>query len=418
LREGCLRGAVLILILVLAALAWLTGHPDAPVVDRAAGWPVVGPWAARFRELYRLPPPPTAPLHDPGPTIEVVTIWLPAEEPPVPVGGATAPVGGAAAPVRARPAGETGGPPLGREPEPVRPLPARSPDAARRERVRALLGAGAREAALGPYALLYDASLAELPWARWSELAAALDQAFTVRTGCAPLGEPAEAVVLFARRQDYRAFQSELERIAALDTAGHASGGLAALWTEGRSADQVESTLVHELAHFVVRRAIGPALPPWLDEGLAEDLAQTPFAMETRRFELGALRADFERRGLRLEVRGALAGLSRVAAATAAGSRLTLRELVALDWDGFVAGDAPLRYAESLFFLRWLFDGGDPAASAALRGFLGEIASGGAADGARLLERLGDAEELEAAFGAWLGAERARRFAAAGLPPL
>ena len=48
-----------LLILVLALLggvALLTQFPDSPVLDRLAEWPVIGPAAQRFRELYRPPP--------------------------------------------------------------------------------------------------------------------------------------------------------------------------------------------------------------------------------------------------------------------------------------------------------------------------------------------------------------------------
>jgi hypothetical protein len=409
--ERWTRAAILGLVGLLAGLAWLTGHPESPIVDRAVGWPGIGPLAVRFRDLYRPPQPAAPPAPEAGPSVEVVTIWLPSEEPPV----GRAPEIPRAPSVGAPPDAE---PPLGREPEPVLPLPARRADAERWTRAQILLGSRSRETVLGPYPLLLDSALDPAPLERWSALARALDATFALRTGCTPLGEPAESVVIFAGLEQYRAFQLEEGRIAALDTAGHASAGLAALWMDRRSLAEVEATLVHELAHLVVRRAVGPALPPWLDEGLAEDLAQTPFDLDSGRFELGALRSDFERIAGRVEVRGALAGLARVAAAEAGGSRTPLAELVALDWDRFVAGDAPLRYAESLFFLRWLFDGGDPAASAALRGFLAEVAQGEAADGARLLSRLGEPAALDAAFGAWLAAERYRRFAAAGLPRL
>lgn len=44
------------LLAALGGFAWLTHHPETPWLERAGQWPVVGPWAARFREAYLGPP--------------------------------------------------------------------------------------------------------------------------------------------------------------------------------------------------------------------------------------------------------------------------------------------------------------------------------------------------------------------------
>ncbi len=418
MRTLIARSALLLALLAAGGLAWLTGHPDSPWLDRAVRWPLVGGWAERFRELYRPPPPPARPAAE-GDEIEIVTIWRRER-------GVSPGAGAAAGEWRFErrpgssvdhPAAEDGEPPLGRAVVPPGPLPARAADPGRLRAAEALLGAAAWRSALGPYELLADAR-AEPPRERWSALTAALDAAFAERTGRAPLGAPAETVVLFADEAGYRALQAAEARLAGLATGGHASAGLAALWGSGRTPDEVESTLVHELAHFVTRRAIGPALPPWLDEGLAEDLGQAPFDAARGRFELGGWRVDVERSGDRIQIRGALAALDSAARALDAEPRVTISGLLALEWEDFVGAGAPVRYAQALAWVRFLFDGDDPQSAARFREFLAEIAGGESADGNRLLARLGgEPGELDARFAAWLRAERAGRFAAAGLPP-
>ena len=415
MRSWIARGAVVLLLGGLAGLAWLTGHPDAQVVERATRWPGIGGWAQRFRDLYRPPPPPPPPLEAER-EVEIVTIWMPARALP-PAAGAPArgarPVERAAAPGAAPGAA----PPLGRAVEPPRPLPARGADPERLRAAETLFGAPPLHTAVGPYAMVVESGI-EPPLARWSALAGALDATFAERTGCAPLGEPAESVVLFGAESSYRALQGFETRLAGLATGGHASAGLAALWSAGRSPDEVESTLVHELVHFVSRRALGPALPPWLDEGLAEDLAQTPFDSARSRFALGAWRADVERSAGRVEIRGALAALDLAARALDAEPPLAVGDLLRLDWEGFVGSAAPVRYAQALAWVRFLLDGGDPARAARFREFLDGVARGESAAGTRLLDLLGgDTPELEASFAAWLRAERGLRYAVAGLPP-
>ncbi|MEM9597969.1 MAG: hypothetical protein AAGD06_27140, partial [Acidobacteriota bacterium] len=52
---------ITLLFLALASglgIAWLSQNPEAPVLRRAEGWPIVGPVATWFREAYR-PPAPT-----------------------------------------------------------------------------------------------------------------------------------------------------------------------------------------------------------------------------------------------------------------------------------------------------------------------------------------------------------------------
>lgn len=413
LRRVVTSAALVAALGLAAGLAWLTGHPESPWVDRATGWPGIGPLATRFRDTFR-PPPAPAPTPAPeGPQIEVVTIWLPERTPPRPVPAA----GRATPPPPPTTESARGEPPLGREAEPPRPLPARPADPERLRVAETLVGAAATRTAIGPYALLADARAAP-PLERWSALAAALDAAYSERTGRVPLGEPAETVILFAAEPDYRSFQGIESRLAGVPASGHAGSGLAAFWSAGRTADEIESTLVHELVHFVSRRALGPALPPWLDEGLAEDLAQTPFDAARGGFELGGFRADVTRGEIRFEVHGALAALDLATRALDGPGRISVADLMRLEWEGFVGPDAPVRYAQAFVWIRFLFDGGDAVRAAAFRDFLGGVAEGESAGGERLLARLGETPEgLDAELAAWLRKTRALRYVAAGLPP-
>ena len=406
MRDLIARALLLLLLLLLGGVAWLTRHPESRWLDRAADWPAIGPLAESFRAAYR-PAPVGAPSEAPdGSEVEYVTVGpaartsaAPDVEPLVEIYAPPAP---------------PGPPPLGRQPAPVLPLPSRPASAAQLQAVEALLGNDAVETAIGPYAFLHAASL-QPPVERWAALTATLDGAFAERFGVVPIGEPEETVALFADEKSYRELQNADRRLAGLDASGLASGGLAALYADGRSRQDLESTLVHELGHFLVRRALGPALPPWLDEGLAEDLAQTPFDGEELLF--GTSRVDVEREGSGIVVRGALASLDEVDRAAREGRLPPLESLVALEWKPFVGAGAELYYGEALWWVRFLLDGGDAARAAAFRGHLESIATGGPADGERLRARL-DAgwQELEGEFVAWIAAERERRLTALGLP--
>ena len=59
MRRDPLPWLLLLVLAMLGVVAWLTRHPDSPVLDRLTEWPLVGPAAGRFRQLYR-PTPATA----------------------------------------------------------------------------------------------------------------------------------------------------------------------------------------------------------------------------------------------------------------------------------------------------------------------------------------------------------------------
>ena len=329
-RERLTPGLLLLLLGFAGAAAWLTRHPEWRGLERAAEWPLVGPLAARFRAAYL--PAPSAPPAPPDEPPRWVVVWdeveppgsrfparrpapaeavrLPAPEPlPAPLGESWARPGSglrerpeATAEIRERlrdwallavlerrgewVAVERGGRrlwleaaalsapderPFGSAPLPVGPGEPAAPAPERLAEARRLLGPAAREMPLGGYLLLTDLPAAGLPPALGATVAA-LEPAYRERTGLTPVGTAAGVIALFASEEAYRAFQAGEERLAGLPVSGHARGGLVAL-PAAAGEDETATVLVHELAHLLNRRAIGPALPPWLDEGLAEELA-------------------------------------------------------------------------------------------------------------------------------------------------
>ncbi|RMH18992.1 MAG: hypothetical protein D6696_11850 [Acidobacteria bacterium] len=424
----------LFLALVLVA-TWATNFPDHPLVHRAATWPYVGPWVARFQAYY-LPPPPPAEEGEPpaeeAPEVVVVEpppltdrdlVWVepgmelrarPAEDAKVLArfdayaNLDASEVRGGWARVRFR--GRRGWvyserlargePPMGRDPEPPRPLEPQPPDPERLAAARALLD-GERRVALGPYALYTDVDN-DLLLRRLEALARRLDAIYAIRFGRKPQGEPRAAVVLFRTAAAYRRFQEQTEELVGLRAAGHSGRGIAAL-AAGGDLTQVTATFVHELTHLINRRALGPALPPWLEEGVAECLASSRIDAGGRLYprEIGGRRFEV---GQRITYLGGLAALHELQLALGRRRLPSVETVLALDWGGFMRSDRQsLHYAVSGAFLRYLLDGEERRQAAALRAFLDDVAAGEAPTAERLRRKLGRSwRQLDAGFAAWI----------------
>lgn len=292
--------------------------------------------------------------------------------------------------------------------EPVRPVAAAVPDAARLAAARRLLGAEERVARVGPYALYTDsrdaAALLLLDRA-----AASVEAAYRERYGVAPVGEAAEAVVLFRRKASY------LELIAQAGGpgggTGHIASGVVALWREGRDLDEVRATLVHEVAHLLNRRALGPGLPPWLDEGIAVDLAESRFG-EGGRLLPGTLHEVTRRTSLSVEWLVAGASRHAVEDAAARGALPALSDLTASPESFAAIEPRSLGYAQAGFLVRYLLAGEH---APAFRRFLAGVAEGRDPSGGGLLAalELEGFEALERGLREWLRAEPAGDLAAA-----
>lgn len=277
-----------------------------------------------------------------------------------------------------------------------------APDPWRLARAREVLGGEVEAGRLGPFRLYTD--LADRDLLRFlGRVAAELPAAYRARYGLDPGPPTGEVVVLFAGEASYREYDRETSATAGLRAGGHAGRGLVALFAGGKERRDVAAVLVHELTHLLNRRALGPALPPWLDEGLADDLAVSRLeddgTLATDRLGGVALREPG-----RWEWRGPLASAIEIRRALEGGRLPGLSGLVALDWAEFVAPpEGTLRYALSSFWVRQLLSGEPPELAAGFRDFLAAVARGEPATGEELARRLGRSwPRLEADLHRWI----------------
>jgi hypothetical protein len=300
-------------------------------------------------------------------------------------------------------------PPLGREAAPVLPVPGQPAAprllAAAREVLEPVL-----EGAVGAYPLLTDVDDGVLH--RALDVAARqVEAAYPRRYGLDPQHSPAATVILFRHEGAYRRFQAGEARLAGLNPRGHTGHGIVALYRGGQPDDEVVSTLLHELIHLLNRRALGPALPPWLDEGMAEDVSlsarDATGAIDFTRLGGGKERTGTTAYRLRLG-HGSLERLRRVAAA---GDLVPLETLVAMDWESFVQpGRQEDHYAQSAFLVRYLLD--DPGLAPRFRRFLGQVAQGTPLTPATLQRALQrEWARLDAGFQSYLAGEFRRTLA-------
>jgi hypothetical protein len=256
---------------------------------------------------------------------------------------------------------------------------------------------------VGPYRLFTDVDDEDLVRGL-DRLASELENVYVERYGVLPQGRAAEAVVLFRRQQSYDSYESAQSRVSGLHAVGLAGHGVVALWQGQRDHGEVAATLVHEIVHLLNRRAIGPALPPWMDEGIADDLAQARID-ENWTLHPGELGGS-ENAGARHRVlEGGRASLVLLQKAMESGELPSLAELTAWDWERFVLTDERGRnYAHASFLVRYL-SSGDLATG--WRSFLSQVAAGGGVEQGAFVEALGVSwDRLEGGFRLWLRLQR------------
>lgn len=295
-------------------------------------------------------------------------------------------------------------PPLGMDPVPPTPLPGRPPSPERLEEARRVLGESAWEGRLGPYSLLTDAT-DEVLVAYLDHLASRAESDYVGRYGLTLAGNAAEAIVLFRTQSDYRRYESSVPRLSRVRAEGHAGRGVVSLYRGERSRVEVGMTLLHELGHLLNRRALGPALPSWLDEGLAEDFSHRRLTGRDgdayRHFRL--------REGTNERLLGPLAALRLVGGASRSGRLEGPRRLLGRDWEAFAAGDeAPLHYAHAELWVRFLTEEADAAVRRGWRAYLDGVRRGESVAPRKLREHLGASwDELASSFESWVLEEAA-----------
>jgi len=292
-------------------------------------------------------------------------------------------------------------------------------NAARLARARQLLGENRPAKTCGFLPLYTDVEDPTL-LRRLSEIVSALPAAYRARYGLQPTGEPVEAVVLFRRDQDFAAFSRSETELGHLQVAGFARDGLAVVYVGEQSAEQVAHDLVHEVTHLLNRRVFGLALPPWLEEGMANDLGYCRITAggELVLGTLGGVRQESEvgqyKPGgwlsidKRVRESGAIASLARLRQRAVDHRLHPVGELCELTWQEFAAEQGRQeRYDESTFLVRYLLGGGGIEVRRAFLNALQNLASAAPNEPAQIdptdWARLGD---LDAGYRAWLLAQK------------
>ena len=431
---------VLLALSLLLGFVWLSWRPEHPVFERIAEWPLLGPGVERLRQRYL---PPTSSAGESGsfargegfagaegvttgasPVPEWVYLGIGAALREAPSADATMVVktirlgqyrvlertppwvrvalhdGREAWVDLEAPRDRT--PPLGSEPTPPGPLPARPAAPEVLALADSLLVGPRSERSAGGYRLrsdVLDAGLLE----RLGDRLEPLEAVYAERYGVRPVGSPAETIVVFALESSYRRFESRVPELRGVGSTGHAVGGVAALYVGSHSERQVLSTAVHEVTHLLNRRALGPALPPWLEEGLADEMALLGLALSSGGGSPYAGSLDVV--GNTIRGSGPMAGLARLLDRMDFGELTTLEWLLAEDWQDFRAtpGGRDL-YNQSGFFLHYLLEREErPALRDGFRSFLAAVAEGEPPNGERLIAELGATwPELERDFRSWL----------------
>ena len=441
-RSSC-SGWIVVPLIVLAGVAWLTQNPEAKLVEQAQEWPVVGGLAKAFRRAYLPPPPATEPLATSSePEIEVLApppvdssesryVWV---QPGVSLHAEPdfqSPILETVTSIRnlsvIRRSGDwywvwvprSGARPLRawvrledyRHPEPeallqadpVLPLPAAPPDPERIAIARGQMRDSGVEVGCGPQTIVTDAPETDVV-RLCARLTGSLESLYRERYGLEPVGPPAEAILVFGQREAYLAFR-DLEPVS-LDTGlAHASPGRGymALYTGQRPTGEVMATLVHESTHLLNRRSLGPALPAWLNEGMADDLAQSRIDTAGR-IDPEKLGGEVRQEDGKIVRSGGLAAAIELQEAIRDEALPSLRDLVAMEEQQFHRADrVQLHYALSSLWVRYLVSDADPALRDGFRHFLQDIAGGTALEPELLTDRLArDWDELESDFRIWI----------------
>ena len=237
-----------------------------------------------------------------------------------------------------------------------------------------LLGKNVKADTLGPFTLYTDVANSQL-LDRLSAVAAGVETAYRKRFNLEPGSLDNAVVVLFEEEDDYREFEAAEQRIAAADSQGFTSEGLSIFYTGTQQQEAIVAVMIHELAHLLGRRVFLSQIPPWLDEGIAQDLAFSRID-DSGRIRLGTLSS--------VETH-----LNALVETWNSPSRASLIELTSLDWQAFIEPTSrPERYAQSAFLIRYLLDSGDERLRSGFLQYLSNLKSSELPESVSLFEML------------------------------
>ncbi len=263
---------------------------------------------------------------------------------------------------------------------------------------------------LGPYQLF---SLVDEPALvdYLGHVAAEHGRVYAERYGLEVHPELTGSVVLFAGRQEFFEFQRARGHDfteSRVDGYFH-SPDTVLMYRGFFSRQQLAATLIHELTHLVSWQALRrwgqiDTMPPWLDEGMAEDLSLSRVDRKQRLVAapLGPTNLHYERRlgVIVFELERKIATL---------GTAPSLPQLLAMDREAFLASDSQLNYLMSAMWVRYLLSDGDSQLAEGFRAYLKSVAAGGKTEPEELRSRLGLTwPQLTGGFRGWLVMQRAR----------
>ena len=280
----------------------------------------------------------------------------------------------------------------------------------RRDLALEALGLTEPNGRLGPWALMTDVTETRL-LERLTGIAAGLAGSYRERYGLEPTPAATQAVAVFSTEASYRPFESEATHLAGIGARGHAGSQLAALCIEDQRPDEAATLMVHELTHLMNRTSLGPTPPPWLEEGLANDLAYSRVTRDGRLL-LGSIKGDRiamgnRRSGISIQYSGAVAALAQIIRVRGQRKGTPLEELVRLDQTAFLADeDRQQRYIESAFFVRFLLEGQKGRYADGFKGFLTAVGKAPRTDLMDFLDA--DWARIERQFDAWLDTQSAQ----------
>ena len=454
IAKTTLRTAVIFLacasVLVAGGLlAWISHQPNHPYVVKAESWPAVGPLVVYLREAYR----PAEVVRVGGPrseheprrrsTVPGLPPWEGApdyvwvrdgsvlQNEPMPGADRVLRFDAISNVARLERQGDwfrvwhrgvegwvhlpgyeedTDDPPWGEEPEPPVPVAPVAADAdLLADALSFMVGDDVVETQFGPYRAYADFEDPSL-FALLSSIASQVEPLWQRRHGLTPLGEPASVVVLYRREASYRALERSSDQLRGLDAEGFAGFGLVVTYAGRKEPVDVAATLVHEICHRIHRRALGPALPIWLEEGLADDLALsriTDGQLDPSGYS-GLRITKRTASGAQLRFTQGLAALWNLKEEVLRGRMPLLTQLTDLDREAFLdpsagLGERRLRYDAMALWVRFLVSAEEGRHLEGWHRFLRGIAEGGPVTVEALLESIGEpADELEAAFRTWV----------------